>query len=304
MEYVLKTSNLTRQYDRYLAVNHVNLTIRRGEIYGFIGKNGAGKTTFMKMISGLSRPTDGEIELFGVKGREAAGYHSRIGSLIEAPGVYPGMTGAENLRCKTLALGIHRPGCEQELLHLVGLDGAGRKKVKNYSLGMRQRLGIALALTGGPDLLILDEPVNGLDPQGMAEIRDMLLRLKEEKNMTIMVSSHILEELYKIADTFGIIHEGRLLEEISREELAARCSDYLELTVSDAGMACTVIEACGIRGYRVLDHHNIHIYETVRRPGELNLALVQAGVMVDALHMVQETLENYFLKLTGGRNHD
>ena len=304
MEYVLKTSNLTKQFDRHLAADHVSLTIRRGEIYGFIGKNGAGKTTFMKMISGLSSPTDGEIELFGTKGREAARYHSRIGCLIEAPGIYPWMSGAENLRCKMLALGIHKAGYEKELLHLVGLDGTGKKKVRNYSLGIRQRLGIALALTGGPDLLILDEPVNGLDPQGMAEIRDLLLRLKEERNMTIMVSSHILEELYKIADTFGIIHEGRLLEEISREELSDRCSDYLEIAVSDAGAACTVIERAGIHSYKVLEHHKIHIYETVCNPGELNLALVKAGVMVDALHTVQETLENYFLKLTGGISHD
>ena len=304
MEYVLKTNGLTKQFGKHLAVNQVILHIKRGEIYGFIGKNGAGKTTFMKMASGLSSPSAGEMELFGAKGKEIAEYHSRIGNLIEAPGLYPGMTGAENLKCKIYALGIHKPGYEKELIELVGLAQTGKKKVKNYSLGMRQRLGIAMALIGEPDFLILDEPINGLDPQGMAEIRDMLIRLKEEKNMTIMVSSHILEELYKIADTFGIIHEGRLLQEISREELAAKCSDYAQLTVSDAARACTVLESSGFRQFKVIDSRTVHIYESFDQLGSLNMALVQAGCTVESLHMVQENLENYFLKLTGNAGQE
>lgn len=304
MEYVLKTSGLTKKFANHLAVDSVSLHIKRGEIYGFIGKNGAGKTTFMKMISGLSSPSAGGIELFGVSGSETAKYHSRIGNLIEAPGLYPGMTGAENLKCKMLALGIHKTGYEKELLELVGLSQTQKKKVKNYSLGMRQRLGIAMALVGGPDFLVLDEPINGLDPQGMAEVRDMLLRLKEEKNMTIMVSSHILEELYKIADTFGIIHEGRLLQEVSREELSARCSDYTELVVADAACACPVLEAADIRQFKVVDSQTIHIYDKMEQLGRLNMALAEAGCMVESLRVVQETLENYFLKLTGNAGRE
>lgn len=300
MDYVLQTNHLTKQYGNYKAVDHVSLHIQYGEIYGFIGKNGAGKTTFMKMVSGLSNPSSGEIELFGAFHSEAAAYHSRIGNLIEAPGLYPGMTGLENLKCKTLALGIHKRGYEQELLDIVGIGKTGNKKVKNYSLGMRQRLGIAMALAGGPDLLILDEPINGLDPQGMAEIRDMLLRLKEEKNITIMISSHILEELYKIADTFGIIHQGQLLQEISKEELAAICSDYIELVVSDTACACTVLETYGIHEYKVTGERTIYIYDKIGPLGKLNRALVNAGCEVESLRVVQETLESYFLKLTGG----
>ncbi len=300
MDYILQTNHLTKQFGNYQAVNHVSLHVKRGEIYGFIGKNGAGKTTFMKMASGLASPSSGEIELFGAINGEASKYRSRIGNLIEAPGLYPGMTGIENLKCKTLALGIQKRGYEQELLDTVGLGKTGNKKVKNYSLGMRQRLGIAMALAGGPDLLILDEPINGLDPEGMAEIRDMLLRLKEEKNISIMISSHILEELYKIADTFGIIHQGQLIKEISKEELTEQCSDYTELIVSDTACACTVLETYGIHRYKVTGDRTIFIYDKSDSFGELNKALVQAGCMVQSIRVVQETLENYFLKLTGG----
>lgn len=303
MEYVLSTCNLTKRFKKHLAVNNVSLHIRRGEIYGFIGRNGAGKTTFMKIISGLAAPTSGEVELFGEKGKSLCQQRDRIGSLIEAPGLYPGMSGEENLRCKSLALGIHRDGYEQELLEKVGLAQAGKKKVKNYSLGMRQRLGIAMALVGEPDLLILDEPINGLDPQGMADIRSVLLQLRNEQNMTIMISSHILEELYKVADTFGIIHQGCMVQEITREELAQKCSDFTELKVQDTALACPVIESLQIKDYKVVDEQTIHIYDLMSHPGELSMALAKAGCMVYALQMVQETLENYFLELTGGANN-
>lgn len=303
MEYVLRTNALTKQYAKQYAVNQVSLHIKRGEIYGFIGRNGAGKTTFMKMVSGLSKPTSGEIELFGATGKEMKQYYSRIGNLIEMPGLYPGMTGAENLHCKCLALGIHRKGYENELLKLVGLSQSGKKKVRQYSLGMRQRLGIAMALAGNPDLLILDEPINGLDPNGIAEVRETLLKLKTEKNMTIMISSHILEELYKIADTFGIIHEGALVQELTRTALADRCSDYIELKVQDTAQACTVIESMGFRDFKVVDQDTICIYEQLNRSGELNMKLAQSGCMVYAIQVLSEKLENYFLKLTGGADH-
>lgn len=300
MEYVLRTSNLTKMFSKHCAVDNVSLHIKRGEIYGFIGRNGAGKTTFMKMISGLSAPTAGEIELFGEKIENKNKYKSRIGNLIEAPGIYPNMSGRSNLHCKSLALGIHRAGYEDKLLAMVGLNDVGNKKVKNYSLGMKQRLGIAFALVGEPDFLILDEPINGLDPQGIAEIRDILLKLKAEKNMTILISSHILEELSKIADTFGIINEGRLIQEISAEDLMNKCSDYIEIKLDNASHATTLIEKLGFNDYKVTDKETICIYDQLDRSGELNSELVQNGCMVKSISVVQEKLEDYFLKLTGG----
>lgn len=303
LEYVVSTTGLTKQYGKHTAVDNVSLHIKRGEIYGFIGRNGAGKTTFMKMISGLSTPTAGEIALFGDKGIAAKKHHARIGNLIEAPGIYPSMSGYQNLKCKALALGIRKPGYIEELLELVGLESAGKKKVKKYSLGMKQRLGIAMALVGGPDLLILDEPINGLDPQGIAEIRGMLTKLKNQQNMTIMISSHILEELYKIADTFGIIHEGRLIQELTKDELTEKCSEYIELKVHDAGASSVVIERFGIQNYRVISQDTIHIFEQLERSAEINMELARAGCMVDSMQITQEKLENYFLELTGGKEN-
>lgn len=296
----MSTKNLCKQYSKHLAVDNVSLHIKRGEVYGFIGRNGAGKTTFMKMICGLALPTDGEIELFGAKGNDINEYRNRIGNLIEAPGIFPNMSGLNNLKCKCYALGIYKKGYAEEMLELVGLKDAGKKKVKKYSLGMKQRLGIAMALIGGPDLLILDEPINGLDPQGIAEVREMLLKLKTEKNMTIMISSHILEELYKIADTFGIINEGRLVQELSRDELSAKCNDYIEIIVDDNAKACTVIEKLGFGEYKVMEDSSVRIYKDLDRLGELNKELIMSGCLVGSIKVVQENLENYFLELTGG----
>lgn len=298
MEYVVDTKSLTKSFGNNKAVDNVSLHIRRGEIYGFIGRNGAGKTTFMKMVSGLSTPTSGELSLFGASGREAQKYHSRIGNLIEQPGLYDGMGAKENLHLKCLALGIHERGYEEELLDKVGLKDIKGKKVKQFSLGMKQRLGIAMALVGRPDLLILDEPVNGLDPQGIAEIRELLLSLKTEKNMTILISSHILEELYKVADTFGIIHKGVLIQELSKEELDRKCSDYTQIRTGDTEKACPVIEGLGYRDYRVISSDTIHIYDTVTGVGELNMELAKAGCMVESLQVVRDTLDEYFLDLT------
>ena len=300
MEYVLNTENLCKQYSKYLAVDNVSLHIKRGEIYGFIGKNGAGKTTFMKMICGLAFPTSGEIELFGAKGNAINRHRTRIGNLIEEPGIFPNLSGINNLKCKCYALGIYRKGYAEHLIEMVGLKDAGKKKARKYSLGMRQRLGIAMALAGEPDLLILDEPINGLDPQGIAEVRDMLLKLKTEKNMTIMISSHILEELYKIADTFGIINNGKLVQELSREELSNKCNDYIEIIVNDSAKACTNIEKLGFNDYSVMEDGSIHIYKELERLGEINRELVPSGCTVNSIKVVQENLENFFLNLTGG----
>ena len=223
-ELLLQTRNLTKQYGRHRAVDDVNMHIKKGAIYGFIGRNGAGKTTCLKMISGLSTPSYGEIEMFGYKGKDLQKVRSRVGCLIEAPGLYGNMSAYDNLNIKCKLTGIKKKGYIDELLKTVGLDTVGEKKTKHYSLGMKQRLGIALALVGEPDLLILDEPINGLDPQGIVEVRETIQKLAKERGMTICISSHILEELSKIATDYGIIHNGCLVQELTREELMKKCS--------------------------------------------------------------------------------
>lgn len=254
----------------------------------------------MKMISGLATPTDGGFSLFGKTGKEAYEYMSRIGTLIEAPGIYPNMSAAENLKLKCLAMGVRKKGSIQELLKTVGLEKAGRKKVKNFSLGMKQRLGIALALVGSPDLVILDEPINGLDPQGIAEIRETLQRLNKEKNITFIISSHILEELSKMATNYGIIHDGVLLQEMTREELLAKCSERIELKTNDTRKACTVLEAMGIERYKVVDASTIQIFERLNDSGDITMRLAENGVKTTGITVKNEGLEEYYLNLTGG----
>lgn len=298
MEYAVSTNCLTKKYKQHTAVNQINLHVKRGEIYGFIGRNGAGKTTCMKMICGLSAPTSGEISLFGRQGTEAKEFRSRIGNLIETPGLYPNMSAFENLKCKCLALGIHKRGYIEDILSQVGLQEAGKKKVKNFSLGMKQRLGIGMALLGEPDLLVLDEPINGLDPQGIAEVRETLENLTRKKGMTIMISSHILEELHKVADTFGIIHNGELVQELSKEELERKCSDYIEIQVEKPEYVCTVLENMGLKNYKVTDAGIIQIYEKLDQSGRINAELAKSGCIVNSIQVTREKLENYYLELT------
>ena len=300
MEYILETKNLTKQYGRQKAVDSVNLHVRQGDIYGLIGRNGAGKTTIMKMISGLAAPTEGSFSIFGHEGRTAELYMSRLGTLIEAPGIYPNMTARANLKIKCLAMGVRKKNEMDELLEIVGLADTGRKKVKNFSLGMKQRLGIALALVGEPDILILDEPINGLDPQGIAEVREILVRLNREKNITFIISSHILEELSKIATRYGIIHDGVLLQELTREELLERCSERIELKTDDTRKACTVLEQMGITRYKVVDPDTIHIFERLGDSGEITMALAGNQIRTMGITVKNEALEDYYLNLTGG----
>lgn len=303
MEYVVSTNCLTKAYKEELALDSLTLHVKKGEIYGFIGRNGAGKTTCMKILCGLAAPTSGEISLFGKTGSEVRQVQERIGNLIEAPGLFPDMTARENLMCKYLAMGIHKKGYIEEILELVGLADTKKKKVKNFSLGMKQRLGIAMALLGEPDILLLDEPINGLDPQGIAEVRDLLKKLNKEKNITIMISSHILEELFKLADTFGIIQKGKLIQELSREQLEEKCNDCIQISTQDTRLACTVIEDMGIHNYKVTAPGVINVYESAGRSGEINKMLNAQGCMVDSLQIMRESLEAYFLELTGGGEH-
>ncbi len=260
MEYLLTTNNLTKKYGRHKAADAVNLHIPQGAIYGLIGRNGAGKTTILKMICGLSKPTDGEFSFFGKTGREVYPYMSQIGTLIEKPGIFPNMTAYDNIMLKYLALGVPAKDNIDRLLTITGLENTGRKKVKNFSLGMKQRLGIAMALVGNPDLVVLDEPINGLDPQGIAEIRETLLNLNKDYNITFIVSSHILGELSKIATNYGIIHNGVLLQELTRNELLAKCSERIELKTDNTRKACTVLEEMGITDYLVTDAATIEIF--------------------------------------------
>lgn len=304
MEYVVNAINVSKHFKKHAAVDNVSLTIKRGEIFGFIGRNGAGKTTFMKMVSGLTSPTSGEIEIFGAKGKDAFEHRRRIGNLIEDPGIYPELNAMANLKCKSIAMGINKEGYEQELLELVGLGDTGKKKVGDFSLGMRQRLGIALAMVGDPDFLVLDEPINGLDPQGIKELRNTFLRLKNEKNMTIMISSHILDELYKIADTFCFINKGKIIEQLSREELDAKSANYVRLVVSDIDKSSTILENLGIKNYKVIDESKFHLYEGLDQTRTITRTLVTSGVDVDEITVVNESLEKYYLGLTGGENDD
>ncbi|ALS00913.1 bacitracin ABC transporter ATP-binding protein [Enterococcus silesiacus] len=302
--YLLEANELSKKYKDQFAVNRVNLHVKRGAIYGLVGKNGSGKTTLMRMLSGLAAPTSGEIALFGESGPQVKNYFSRIGILIETPGLYGDMSAADNLKLKQIAIGLYGKEYIPSLLKLVGLADVGKKKVKQYSLGMRQRLGIAMALIGEPDLLILDEPVNGLDPQGIVEMRDILIKLVETKNITIMISSHLLEELSKMATDYGFIHQGQLIREISHEKLTEECKQFIEIRLNEPQLATTVIENIGISNYKVVDRNTIRIYEQLTKNSAINLALAKANIAIDSITISQVSLEDYFLSLTGGNSRD
>lgn len=299
-QYLISTNALTKQFGHQKAVDNVNLHIRKGAVYGFIGRNGAGKTTCLKMITGLSRPTEGEIEIFGYKGKELEKIRDRIGCLIEGPGLYENMSAYDNLKTKCLFCGIHKKGYIEEILDMIGLTDTKRKSVKKFSLGMKQRLGIGLALVGEPDILVLDEPINGLDPQGIAEIRDVLHNLQQVRNMTIIISSHILEELSKIATDYGIINNGVLLQELTREELMDRCSERIEITLDRPDSAIPVLDRLGFTKYEMTDKNHIHVYERLDESAHLNMELANSGVLVKGISITNEELESYFLNLTGG----
>ena len=302
-ELLLSTKGLTKQYGRQKAVSRMDIHVKKGSIYGLIGRNGAGKTTFLKMVAGLASPTGGEINLFGYTGNQLKRIRSRVGCLIESPGLYGNLSAYDNLKIKCKFCGINKKGYIEEILKLVGLENTGKKKSKHFSLGMKQRLGIGLALIGEPDLLLLDEPINGLDPQGIVEIRDMIWRLKEERNMTIIISSHILEELAKISTDYGIIHEGQLLEEITQEELMKRCSERIEIFLENPRAALVVLDRLGIENYQVVDNEHLFVFEKLEESGLLNQQLVNAGILVKEMKITNEKLETYFLGLTGGATH-
>ena len=302
MEYLLETDNITKKYGPLVAVDHVSIRLKQGEIYGLIGRNGAGKTTLLKMLAGLAKPTEGSFTIFGESEEKSARMRDRVGVLIETPGLYPNLNAMANMKIMAMILGENDESYLQELLDAVGLSGVGKRKVKAFSMGMKQRLGIAMSLVGHPDILLLDEPINGLDPQGIVEVRELISRLNKERNITILISSHILEELSKIVTRYGIIHNGRIIDQFTQAELLRRCQERIEIRPSDTTKAVTVIEKMGISDFKVVDNSVIQIFERLEDSGEIVLELSKNNIKTLNISVKNENLEDYFLAVTGGAN--
>lgn len=304
-EYVLRTNQLSKKYQNKMALDKVNLAIKKGSIYGFIGQNGAGKSTFIRLITGLAFPTTGTFELFGASNEsEINETRKRIGTIIEGPALYPNMTAAENLEAHRLLKGIPGKDCIEKTLALVGLQDTGKKKAKNFSLGMKQRLGLAIALLGDPEFLILDEPINGLDPMGVVEIRELLKKLNQEYGITILISSHILSELHLLATHYGIIHEGELLEQLSAQELNEKCQHYLHIKVDNPEKGASIIETkLATSNFEVMPNGVIKLFGFVDIPGKVSQALTNEGLVIEQFMPMGEDLETYFTKRIGGVHH-
>lgn len=301
-DFVIQTNHLTKVYGKQKAVNTVDLHVKKGRIYGLLGRNGAGKTTIMKMILGLTSITSGEIQVFGknIHGQEKRIY-PRIGAIIETPGFYPNLTGTENLEIFAKLRGTSRPDAVKTALDVVELPYKDKKLFSTYSLGMKQRLGIANAIMHDPELLILDEPTNGLDPIGIAKMRDFIKRQSVEYGKTVLISSHILSEISLLANDIGVIDNGVLLKESSMSELEMKNCKYILLQVSDIPKASLVLEQqFGLKDYSVQNNNVLRIYDTALDMGEINRVLVMQGVTVISSSVCTDTLEGYFKKITRG----
>lgn len=300
MEYVLQTNALGKRYKGFDALKNLTMHVPKGAIYGFVGKNGAGKTTLIRLICGLQRPSAGEYILYGERNssREIHKARRRMGAVVETPSVWMDMTAEENLKEQYRILGL--PSFEDipELLELVGLADTGKKKAKHFSLGMRQRLGIAVALAGDPDLLVLDEPANGLDPQGIVEIRELILRLNRKRQITVLISSHILDELSRLATHYGFIDKGHMVKEISAKELEAACRKCTRVEVTDAKVLARVLETLGME-YQLLSGREADIFARVPIT-RLVLALWEEGCELVSIQEREESLESYYINLVGG----
>lgn len=302
----VRTVMLTKTYGAADVVTNVSMTIKRGEIYGFLGPNGAGKSTVMKMLLGLVRPTHGEIELFGEKLMPGSiEYLKRIGHLIETPVFYDRMTARENLELHAEYMGYHGRDSIDEALRMVQLLGVEGKPVKQFSLGMKQRLGIARAISTRPELLLLDEPINGLDPEGIQLMRRLFRRLRDEWGISILISSHLLSEIEQVADTVGVIDGGRLLQEVSLEELRASKTDYIEITTAKAALAAYVLtEKLGLERFKQIDEHTLRVYDTHVPQETLSKTLILNDVPIESINRRHHTLEEYFFDMVkGGDNH-
>lgn len=301
-EYIIETENLTKQYGSQKAVNSLNIHVRRGRIYGLLGRNGAGKTTTMKMLLNLIKPTSGEIKIFGenFRGNEKK-ILPRIGSIVESPGFYPNLTGTENLKIFARLRGISGSNAVASALEIVGLPYGDKKLYSQYSLGMKQRLAIALAIMHDPELLILDEPINGLDPIGIAEVRSFIRDLCDVGGKTILISSHILSEISLLADDVGIIDKGILLEEASLNELRKKNSKNVHFIVSDAEQAAKIIERdYGTKNFTLESDRSLHLYDVNLPVPALIRAFIENGLEVGEAHTCEDTLEDYFRRVTGG----
>lgn len=295
---VIETAGLTKTYGSRHAVDNLDLTVRRGETYGFVGRNGAGKSTVMKMIAGLELPTSGEVALFGE--RQAPGVTSRrLGALIENPGIIPDLSGFDNVMCRALALGVADPShASAEALAMVGLADAAKKRAKSYSLGMKQRLGLALALVGSPDVLLLDEPFNGLDPQGVRSMRDLIASLSRDRAITVFVSSHVLDQLERMVTRYGVLREGRLVKELSAEEVEHACSDYVRIRCAAPQFVLAALqEACPEGRFVAMADDSIRAFGI--EPEQAGRALFSAGIAVGELSVQGRDIEELFIGLMG-----
>lgn len=300
MDYVLQTNSLTKKYKDFQALNGLSMNVPKGSIYGFVGKNGAGKTTLIRLICGLQEPTSGDFTLYGISSdsKNIIKSRRRMGAVVETPSIYMDMTAEENLKQQYLILGLPSYDGITELLKLVGLENTGKKKVKNFSLGMKQRLGIAIALAGDPDFIVLDEPINGLDPQGIVEIRELILKLNRERQITVLISSHILDELSRLATHYGIIDNGRMVKELSAEELEKACRKCVRMEVSDTATLARVLDAMQLE-YKIISSTTADVYEKINVT-QLTATLFKENCEVISIYEKDESLESYYISLVGG----
>ncbi len=304
MEYCLTAERLSKHYRHFKALEGLSIHVPKGSIYGLVGRNGAGKTTLIRLICGLQSPTSGEYILYGKRNTEKGITEARrrMGAVVETPSIYSDMTAEENIRQQYLILGIPPFDGIRELLELVGLEDVGKKKAKNFSLGMRQRLGIAVALAGDPDFLILDEPANGLDPEGIIEMRELILRLNRERQITVLISSHILDELSRLATHYGFLDQGRMVKELSAQELESACQKCVRLRISDTKALSQALERVGLE-YKIRSHEEADVYGEVNL-SQLILDLAKEDCQVFGIQEHNESLESYFMGLVGGGEHE
>lgn len=303
MEYALRTKNLSKKFSKKLAIDSVSINIRKGDIYGLIGKNGAGKTTLIRTIVGLAAPTAGEIELFESTDLKKQRY--KIGTVIESPAVYPNFTAKQNLIAQQKLFGKTDINEINQILEIVGLADTGKKKAKNFSLGMKQRLAIAISLIGNPEFLVLDEPINGLDPAGIKDVRDLILKLNKENNITVLISSHILGELAKIATRYGVICNGKLVDEFTPQELQSRVRKCLAINVDNTELTSKIIEEnLNTKNYEIKSDKLIYLYDNIDEPSKVNTLLVTNGVIVNSINTIGDDYEPYLIKLMEGSEND
>lgn len=302
---VLQTENLTKKYGNFTALDHVSIRLEQKHIYGFIGENGAGKSTFMKIVTGLCYPTEGTYSILGKeKEPDREKMRKYVGSMIEAPALYPNYSVMRNLELQRILMGNPDKTVCDKVLDMVGLTEVSHKKVSNLSMGMKQRLGIAKTLIGNPKILILDEPINGLDPKNIVALRTMLKKLNEERNVTIFISSHILNELYLLATDYIFIHKGRIIEKLTHEQLEEKCRQYTCIKVNNVPVAITVLDKfLKTPDYKVVSDNTIHLYSNTVGMEKISKAFMENNIVITELSVMEQTLEDYFISITGGEGY-